>query len=182
MGRQGVTVDRNASRNQIISELCQKVNEKPAFAKKLFSMPGMSGVFLSLACTHGVVYGVKALMKHESPSDYADLVLSLLNPPCVLICDMPDRVATSISRANKDTLASHNGMLSEPTEENIKQAKKNQLKVHLPFLKTKQKITWIHDHQMVPNDLHPIAGTNKCTYFMMTFISKIQRVRDHEAH
>ena len=55
-------------------------------------------------CCHGVSYAVKALLKHESPTDYVDLLRPLENLPYVLVCDMPDRVAKQLYKAAPDLL------------------------------------------------------------------------------
>ena len=121
----------SASKDQIIADFVNFVLGKDAFKKKLFSLYGGSGGYISLACTHGIAYGFKAIIKHESPSDYVDLILSLKYKPAILVCDMPDRIAKNLKKRAPQFLRPYNGMFVEPTDTNIALANKNNLKINL---------------------------------------------------
>ena len=79
----GVTVDPKQSVDALKGELKQSILSLSyhAFNKKLYSIIGSSRGCISLNCCHGVSYAVKALLKHESPTDYVDLLRPLENLP-----------------------------------------------------------------------------------------------------
>lgn len=89
-------VEGKSSKYQLMSKIIDKLYFSDAFNKKLSSYDGMSGVFLTFSCAHGVIYAVKALLKHESRSDYADVLLSFKHKPAIVICDMHVRIALAI--------------------------------------------------------------------------------------
>ena len=126
LGKLGVTVHNDISKDHLKTQLHKKINDTPAFKKKLFSILSGTGGYLALMCPHGVCYAVKNIIKFESPSDYVDLILSMRIPPVVLIVDMPDRVSENLNRRAPELLAPNNGMFVEANQENINAAKKGQ--------------------------------------------------------
>jgi len=62
----GIKCDDKQSKSSLLSRLIQSVYGDDSFDKKLFDIPGG---WLAFTCTHGIVYYLKMLLKHESPSD-----------------------------------------------------------------------------------------------------------------
>ena len=143
-----IAFDRTSSKERLINLLIKSIHMTPAFSKKLYSIQGGSGGWLAFSCPHGIVYVVKALLKHESPSDYVDILLSLKIPPAVIICDMPDRIARNLHRRAPALLRPHLGMLAAPTTVNIASAKEKKLKVRIPALSSSSHS--IREDQSVP--------------------------------
>ena len=47
-------------------------------------------------------------------ADYVDVLLSLKDPPRILICDCPDRIAANLKNRAPSLLGPNNGMICEP--------------------------------------------------------------------
>ena len=156
----GIRCDKNGSKSSLLSKLIQTIYGDDAFNKKLFSVPGGSGGWLAFTCTHGIVYYLKMLLRHESPSDYTDALMSFKFKPAAVICDMPDKIARNMHKRCPNMLQSHLGMLGPPTAENITKAKEGKFKRELPCLQVKAAKHPISlDHQYTEEN--PITGTSK---------------------
>jgi len=100
------------------------------------------------------------LIKHESPSDYVDSILSLKYKPAILICDMPDRIAKNLQKRCPSLLQPNLGMLAEPTAKNIELAFNKKLEVNLESLKPlKMNHSLVFDHAY--NSNNPTTNTSK---------------------
>lgn len=133
-------------------------------------MFGGSGGWLALTCTHGVVYALKALIKHESPADYVDLLLSLKHKPAVLVCDMPDKIAKTLKKRAPHLINDQLGMLAEPTTENIEKVKTNSFHITIPNLYGSQAKKITHLQQLIDKMLILFLKHRKYWCFMMNFI------------
>ena len=129
-----VVVDINCSRKALVKRVYYHLQRDDAQKNILTDLFGGSGAWIALSCTHGIVYGLKILLKAESPNDYADLVLSMAHNPQILICDMPDRVARCIHERNSSLLRPNFGMLVSPSASNLQLVNDGLLEVELDFL------------------------------------------------
>jgi hypothetical protein len=153
-----ITAHPSESKASIINKIIGHIFTTEAMQKKLTSIFGGSGGWLAMTCTHGVVYALKILIKHESPNDYVDILLSMKHPPPILICDMPDKVSKALAKRNSNMLQPYLGMLAAPTPTNLERAEKGTLKINLPFLDTKiPTASSVNEH----SNRHPITGTSK---------------------
>ena len=86
-------------------------------------MPSVfSGGWLSSVCPHNVTYGVKFLLRGESPRDYVDMLRSMQHIPTVNIIDCAGMVATHGERTQPGLFGRHQGLVCEPTPENLAEA------------------------------------------------------------
>ena len=144
------------SKNDLLLLLLKHLHGTAAFNKKLYSVFGGSGGWLAMSCPNGCVYGLKSLLRHESPQDYCDMLLSMKVVPAILVCDMPDRIAKCLFQKAPSMLQPNLGMLACPTQENIALAKKDQLKIFVPGLQIRPACSG------VPEDgLNPATGSSK---------------------
>jgi len=67
-------------------------------------------------------------------ADYVDVLLSLKDPPRILICDCPDRIAANLKNRAPSLLGPNNGMICEPTDDNVRLAEAGKLRVHVPSI------------------------------------------------
>lgn len=113
---------------------------------------GSLGVIM---CPCGIVYSIKFNLRAESPSDFADLLLSWKHFPNVTIYDYPRGL---VARTNKrmplhPLFHPFEGRVQDPSSENIQKAKEGKLKVHLPWL--------AHREKNVDPDCHPLTGSSE---------------------
>ncbi|XP_034082908.1 uncharacterized protein LOC117553198 isoform X3 [Gymnodraco acuticeps] len=87
-------------------------------------------------CPCVLVNAVKFNIRAESPRDYADLLLSFLHFPNVVVYDFARGLVSHTNLREKERLpfSPHGGRVAAPTPENIASAKKGQLKISLPWL------------------------------------------------
>ena len=124
------------------------------FKKAFNKLWGCSGGWASGTCPHGVVYALKFLIRSESPCDYVDILLSMKHQPNVTIVDVATLVAAHGNRRKSGMFSPNNGMLVEPTPENVQEAKAGSLDISLD---------WLNDVQSSGNTVvtgHPITGSN----------------------
>ena len=106
-------------------------------------------------CTHGIVYGLKFVLRAESPRDYIDILLSMKHQPTICIIDMAHMVVAHGNKRKQNMLHPHDGRVAEATEENMNKAVAGTLSLSFPFLvEQKSKPT-----QSVEEDVHPVTGS-----------------------
>ena len=126
------------------------------FNKVFKKLWGCSGGWLTMTCTHGVIYGVKFLLRSESPRDYIDMLRSMKHKPNVFICDMAHMVAVQGNRFQEDFFSPFEGRVAESTVENIEKAKSGDLHVSFPFLLDNKPV----EEQSAGSNCHPVTGSN----------------------
>ena len=109
-----------------------------------------------MTCTHGIIYGVKFLLRFESPRDYIDMVRSMKHRPNILICDMAHMVAAQGNRFQANFICPFESHVAESTVENIEMAKSGQLSVSFPFLEDNAPV----ELQNANSNCHPVTGSN----------------------
>ncbi|CAG2216963.1 unnamed protein product [Mytilus edulis] len=97
-------------------------------------------IYLGDEIRHGIVYGIKNLLRSESPRDYIDLERSLKHRPNVTICDIAHLLATHGNKTVEDFYCPNEGRLDIISEENIQAAESGKKWYSLSFLNT-------HPHQ-----------------------------------
>ena len=101
--------------------------------KLLDKFVGKSGGFTLAMCTHGIVYGMKWLLAHESPRDFVDILVSMKYPPTICVADIPRRfVEHAQSRQKKAYFHPNEGMAAANTKENRESAINKGLVVEMP--------------------------------------------------
>jgi hypothetical protein len=125
------------------------------FEEAYSKIHGHSGGWLSAVCPHNVVYGVKFLLRSESPRDYTDLMRSFKHVPTVNIID----IAHSVAKVSNDILPGmfpdNEGRLAAATPENIRAAQEETLRVSIPALTDNQPVANVGDTE------HPITGLSE---------------------
>ncbi|XP_071943752.1 uncharacterized protein [Antedon mediterranea] len=128
-------VKPTGSKHDMVLRIRGKLPNDNVFNKVFSRVWGASGGWLSASCPHRIVYGVKFLLRAESPRDHVDLLMSLAKQPAIVVCDMPQMVSRHGNRRTNGAMFYPNdGRLAEPTEENINAAKEGTLQVHLQVL------------------------------------------------
>ena len=130
--------------------------DKAKFNKIFKKLWGCSGGWLTITCPHGIIYGVKFLLRSESPRDYIDMLRSMQHRPNVFVCDMAHMVAVQGNRYKEDFFSPFAGRVAEDTAENIEKAMSGNLTVSFPFL---EDSTPAHQ-QLIDSDSHPVTGSN----------------------
>lgn len=87
-----------------------------------------------LCCPHSIVYGIKFLLRGESPRAYVDMLLSLRCQPTLFVCDIPGHVSSHGNNRKPGMFTPHSGRFAAPTETNIQQAKEGKFTISLPCL------------------------------------------------
>lgn len=93
-----------------------------------------SGGILCAVCPHGIVYGLKFLLRGESPRDHVDMLLSFSHMPTLSVCDIPSFVARHGNNRRPNLFSPHFGRFAAPTEQNIAKSKTGTLTVSIPEL------------------------------------------------
>ena len=143
------------SKLDLIMKIKNIINNDEAKFKKVFSkIWGYSGGWASATCPHGIVYALKFVLRAESHRDYVDLLLSMQHQPTVSVIDMAHLVVAHGNKKKPKMFHPNNGMIAEPTEENIKKAASSNLSVSFLFLK--------EPHLNVTHcaNSHPINGSS----------------------
>lgn len=104
---------------------------------------------------HGVVYGIKCLLRSESPRDYIDMERSLKHRPNVTICDIAHLVAKHGNRTVPNMFCPDEGRLCPPTEENLLLAEDGKVLFSAPFLENVAISTDITSN----NNFNPITNS-----------------------
>ena len=87
--------EMGASKSGSIKDIIHRIsNIAPEFNKIFSKLPGHSGGWLTLSCTHGVIYYLNCIRRAEGVRDYIDAMLSLKHIPNVSIIDMAHLVAS----------------------------------------------------------------------------------------
>ena len=139
-----------------IKQAISKDDEK--FKKAFNKIWGRSGGWVSGTCPHGVIYALKFVLRAESPRDYIDLILSMAHQPNIVVSDMANMLVAHGQKRNREMFNPHNGMVAEPTKENVQEALEGKLEVSLPLL---------NDNYVGGNDkgsttkVHPVTGSDK---------------------
>ena len=119
---------RKGSKLDIIMNIKHAVeNNEDKFKKAFFKLWGCSGGWASGTCPHGVVYALKFVIRSECPRDYVDILLSMKHQPNIIIVDVANLVAAHGNNRKKKMFSPHNGMLVDPSPENIERAKAREL-------------------------------------------------------
>ena len=152
-----VGVSDKGSKLDIINRVQAVLHRNNTKFNKLFKkLWGCSGGWLTMTCTHGIIYGVKFLLRSESPRDYFDMLRSMKHRPNVLVCDMAHMVAALGNRHQDDFFSPLQGRVAESTAENIEKAKSDNLNVSFPFLEdnTPAKL------ESIDSESHPVTCSN----------------------
>ena len=152
-----VGVSDKGSKLDIINRVQRALHRNKTKFNKLFKkLWGCSGGWLTMTCTHGIIYGVKFLLRSESPRDYIDMLRNMKHRPNVLVCDMAHMVAALGNRYEDDFFKPFQGRVAESNSENIENAKSGSLSVSFPFLEdnTPAKL------ELSDSDSHPVTGSN----------------------
>ena len=72
----------------LIADVLKEIYINDAFHKQFKAAHGGSDGYFAYLRTHGVVYALTPLIKHESPSDCIDVFLSFTNQPHFVISDL----------------------------------------------------------------------------------------------
>ena len=164
-----ISFKESASRHQLIADLLKEIYINDAFHKQFKAAHGGSGGYLAYLCTHGVVYALTPLIKHESPSDYIDVFLSFKIKPHFVISDLPGNVSKNLFNRKKEYLRKHLGMLLAPTIENIERAKRGEITLDMTTLMQPEE------------DCFDLADDNeKKSYFLYDNLHKHNTKKDSE--
>uniref|UniRef100_A0A8C4XA75 HMG domain-containing protein n=1 Tax=Erpetoichthys calabaricus TaxID=27687 RepID=A0A8C4XA75_ERPCA len=106
-----------------------------------------------IICPCGVVYSVKFNIRAESPRDYADMLLSWMHIPNVVVYDFARGLVNhcKLREPEKPLFNPNEGRLAEATCDNIEMTVKENLKINLPWLNAK-KVT-------PDSNGHPVTGS-----------------------
>ena len=154
-----VGVSAKGSKIDLINRKKEAIGRNDEKFKKIFiKMFGPSGGWLTLACTHGIIYAVKFLLRLESPQDYIDMIRSLKHKPYVFIVDMTNMVASHGNRYEEGFFSPYGGRVAEAKPQNIEKAWEGNLQISFP---------WLLNNPSSQNDLYsnnrdcpPISGSN----------------------
>ncbi|KAM9365863.1 HMG domain-containing protein 3-like isoform 2-T2 [Pholidichthys leucotaenia] len=157
-------LDTKGSRTDLCSRLLDAVKSKQTHEKVVQFIQDALGSWSVITCPHGITYSIKFNLRQESPRDFADLLLSWEHIPNVCIYESASTLASHANQRVPDNppFQPHKGRLAEPTEENIKAAIHQKLRVHLPWLGEKLQnpeenghpVTGSSHHYMLCNKLH----------------------------
>ncbi|KAJ8023112.1 HMG domain-containing protein 3 [Holothuria leucospilota] len=140
----------------IIRKIRDTLSKDDTKFDKLFTkLQGSSGGWASMVCPHGIVYAIKFLLRAESPRDIVDLVQSMKHTPNVVVVDMANMVAAHGNKRFPGMFHPHNGMLAEPSSDNLRLVKSDDFVVNLP---------WIAEHKErhdTSGNVHPVTGSNE---------------------
>ena len=155
IGIKGDKVNKGSKMDIImhIKNCISKDDEK--FNKTFSKLWGSSGGWVSLVCPHSVVYGLKFVLRAESPRDYVDLLLSMKYLPNVVISDMANLIARQGNDRSPGMFSPNDGMITEPTKDNITRAENDDLVVHFPWLRDECPIE--ENNNSVG---HPVSGSS----------------------
>eukprot|EP00112_Aurelia_sp_Birch-Aquarium-sp1_P023783 Seg7227.2 transcript_id=Seg7227.2/GoldUCD/mRNA.D3Y31 product="HMG domain-containing protein 3" protein_id=Seg7227.2/GoldUCD/D3Y31 len=139
-----------------VQDALQRDIESTRFNKIFKKMGGCSGGWLTLACPHSVIYGVKFLLRAESPRDYIDMLKSMKHRPNILVCDMAHMVAAHGNKNIPDFFRPFDGRVAADTPQNVALASSDKLSLSFP---------WLADESPVDNDVndtscHPVTGSD----------------------
>ncbi|XP_051774898.1 uncharacterized protein LOC114664888 [Erpetoichthys calabaricus] len=111
------------------------------------------GGWAVIICPCGVVYSVKFNIRAESPRDYADMLLSWMHIPNVVVYDFARGLVNhcKLREPEKPLFNPNEGRLAEATCDNIEMTVKENLKINLPWLNAK-KVT-------PDSNGHPVTGS-----------------------
>ena len=152
-----VGVSDKGSKLDIINRVKNALHGNDTKFNKLFKkLWGCSGGWLTVTCPHGIIYGVKFLLRSESPRDYIDMLRSMQHRPNVFVCDMAHMVAAQGNKYNESFFTPFEGRVAESTVENIERAKSGNLSVSFPFLEDNTPAR----QEIMDIDCHPITGSN----------------------
>ncbi|ELT91419.1 hypothetical protein CAPTEDRAFT_195355, partial [Capitella teleta] len=118
---------------ECLNRLGDKIRRKDATFNKIFTkFAGSSGGLLVACCPHGITYGMKFLLRGESPRDHLDLLFSFKHIPTLTICDIPGFVARHAAKRRPGLFKPNDGRFAEASEENLKNI--SGLKISIPEL------------------------------------------------
>ena len=144
------------SKMDLIINIRKTISDDEAqFNKGSRKIWGYSGGWLSAVCPHGIVYGLKFVLRAESFRDYVDILLSMKHQPPVYIIDMAHMIVAQRNRRRQNMFHPHNGKVAEAAEENMDKAAAGILSLSFPFLiEQKSKAA-----QSAEEDVHLVTGS-----------------------
>jgi len=156
---QAIGTHPKGSKLDVIMQIKQAISKDDKKFKKAFNkIWGRSGGWVSGTCQHGVIYALKFVLRAESPRDYIDLILSMEHQPNIMVSDMANILVAHGQKRNRDMFSPHNGMVAEPTKDNVQEALEGRLEVSLP---------WLMDNYIDGDDkcsttkMHPVTGSDQ---------------------
>ena len=139
-----------------VQDALQRDIESTRFNKIFKKMGGCSGGWLTLACPHSVIYGVKFLLRAESPRDYIDMLKSMKHRPNILICDMAHLVASHGNKNIPDFFRPFDGRVAADTPQNVALASSDELSLSFPWLTDESPV----DDNLDSTSCHPVTGSD----------------------
>ena len=106
---------------------------RSAFNKVFMRLSGRTDGLLA-CCPHGITYGLKYLLRGETPRDHVDMILSLAHQPTVHLCDIPWLVAKHGKKRKEKMYSPNEGHFVDSSGENLERVKAGTLSVSLPLL------------------------------------------------
>ena len=152
------------NRGQCLTQLKSALVSHTKLDKLLKKISGHSGGMLIASCQHGIVYGIKWLLRCESPRDHVDLLLCFKHLPSIIISDMPHIIVAHAHKRKPNMFKPHLGRVLEASELNLELAEAGELSVSLPWL-TQGKFRAVHPSAMDTEEhnysevVHPVTGT-----------------------
>ena len=86
------------------------------FQKVFPKVYGKSGGLLRFVCPHGLTYLTKFLVRAEGSTDYAEVLMSLVYPPTLFVCDFVAEVIASVLKHQPDFFPPFGGFVGDPTD------------------------------------------------------------------
>lgn len=94
------------------------------------------------------------MLRSEGPRDYIDLLLSMAHKQNIVISDMANMLVAHSKNRTNSMFHTNDGMVAEPTEENIKLDNEGKLG---------KSFSWIEGEKPkdVQKDAHPVSGSTQ---------------------
>ncbi|XP_077969268.1 HMG domain-containing protein 3-like [Styela clava] len=172
---------RGSKIDNILAIIKTMEKDDQKFNKAFKKIWGSSGGWASAVCPHGIVHAIKFVLRAESPRDFVDILLSMKNQPNITVIDMANMLVVAHGNKRKDRMFHpSNGMVVEPTDENIRLADKGSLRISLP---------WVFKDGANPSstsNAHPITGSSvrMCLFdtFHQTNVTKKREILRRVGH
>ena len=156
---QSISTHPKGSKLDVIMQIKQAISKDDEKFKKAFNKTwGRSGGWVSGTCQHGVIYALKFVLRAESPRDYIDLILSMAHQPNIVVSDMVNMLVAHGQKRNRGMFNPHNGMVAEPTKDNVQEALEGRLEVPLPWLNDNHRNG---DDKCSTTKTHPVTGSDQ---------------------
>ena len=89
---------------------------------------------MTASCPHGIVYGLKIILRSESVRDHMDLLLSFRKFPMIIVSDLSSMLAQHAENRCPGIFSPHQGRLAEPTEANLAACRDGSFQADIPAL------------------------------------------------